>query len=90
MADATNSYTTIEESDNAIRIHVELPDVGPEDVTLDVEPDSLQVIVPKAPGVDVPEDGIYSSVPLPANADVDKLQASIAEGHLDIIIPKTA
>lgn len=77
-----DSITTMEERDDFVIIHVELQDAIPDDVTLDIDDDGIQVIVLGA------HEEFFAAVPLPFNTDVEHIQPVLEHGHLDLIIPK--
>ncbi len=85
-----------EETPTETRVHVDLAGVDPNEVSIDVDDDFIQIFAPideeRVEGEDVVRTTgqIYGSIPLPEGSDVDNLTAMLVHGHLDIVIPKMA
>lgn len=80
---ATHDITRIDEQENAIRIHVELPPVHPSDVIVDATGDTIDIITPNGNAREV-----YCSIDVPHGADVTKMEKSATRGHLELVLPK--
>lgn len=92
--DTSVGYTSVEETQEYIRVHLDIEDAQPEDILVDVNDDNIQVAARMEESVELPEGtidkqgAIYREIPLPQGADVDNIEASLDDGHLDLIIPK--
>ena len=87
-------YLVTEESDVAVRVHVDISAENPEDVMLDISEDSIQVAaetsedIRVAEGIMSAQDMVYRRIPLPAGLDVEQLEIEVDNGHIDVVIPK--
>lgn len=92
--DTAVGFTAIEEREASFVIHVDLEDADPDEVLLDVAEDALQVFAPMEETVELEEaiiekEGfIYRRILVPENADIEGIEFSTEDGHLDIILPK--
>jgi HSP20 family molecular chaperone IbpA len=92
MAENEDSNNTIgytaEETPEELRVHIEVAD--PETALIDVDENEIKVLVPRE-GEDVEEgEMLLGEIPLPQGVDTDSMEASIEDGHLDIILRKQA
>src|SRR5258708_7462463 len=76
-------YTSMQDLPGVVRVHVDLEDANPEDVSLDVHDDYIDVFASMEEDVELLEGvmhkqgEIYRHIDLPANLDVDNLQCSM-------------
>ena len=73
-----DSITTIEETEKEIILHIELQDANPDDVSLDVNEEGVDVII---------KEDAYAHIPV-TDLDVSNMEALVEHDHLDLIIPK--
>jgi HSP20 family protein len=72
------------DSDNDIRVVVELPGVEKNDIKLHGTENSLEI------NVNVPQCKYYKEVQLPTNVNVKEARSSYKNGVLEVILPKVA
>lgn len=89
----------VTENDKQFNVHAELPGVRKEDIHVDVEGDTLTFTGESKQSNDYNDRnvryserryGTYSrTLPVPANVDKDKIQASFKDGVLELSLPKS-
>lgn len=95
----TPSIDVVDEKDH-IKIEAEMPGMGPEDITLSINNDSLTIKGEKTTShVDKNKDYLkreihygsyFRTVPLPETVDTNKATASFKKGMLWVVLPKKA
>ena len=90
----------VRDTRDSLEITVELPGIAQEDVKIAVDDDLLTISGEKKAQKDVKQEsyrlsertyGAFSrSITLPGNVDVDKVTATMANGVLKLVAPKTA
>lgn len=73
----------IENEDDAIRVHIELPPVDMNDVIVDVSCGEIEVLIREGK-----HENIYCSVDVPVNADIRHWERIIVPGHLEVVMGK--
>ena len=93
-SDLSNSYQ-VQENDDVIHLSIDVPGVKIEDLTIDVKGQSLTIEAKRRSRL-VDDEGnnkvistFHKSFRLPKSIESDSLEASLVDGVLDVILPKT-
>jgi len=100
LAETATPSVDIKDEEGKIVVAADIPGVEKGDITINVKGDMLEITAEKKEEKEEKEEGyirrersyrkFYRSIPLPAEVDRDKAEASLKDGVLKIAIPKLA
>jgi HSP20 family protein len=100
LAEIATPSVDVKDEEGKIVVAADIPGVEKGDITINVKGDMLEISAEKKEEKEEKEEGyirrersyrkFYRSIPLPAEVDRDKAEASLKDGVLKIEIPKLA
>ncbi|MEM2933079.1 MAG: Hsp20/alpha crystallin family protein [Candidatus Pacearchaeota archaeon] len=98
MPEFREPLVDMEETENELKLSVELPGISKEDIDIDVTPDTITIKAKKKEAIEEKKKGFYRaersykgfyrSMTLPCRVIPEKAEASYKDGILTITLPK--